>query len=127
MKKASALLIILFLFSCAPSKIVPIKGKYPPTPIVANSPKTFDQAWDIIFDTVHSYVDSIDQQHRSLPPGDSSVVASHAGLSVMSQFETFFKEDLESAMDFAAHPDEEFTKYLHGFRDRLDVLKQQEE
>jgi hypothetical protein len=50
MKKASALLIILFLFSCAPSKIVPIKGKYPPTPIVANSPKTFDQAWDIIID-----------------------------------------------------------------------------
>jgi hypothetical protein len=85
-----------------------------------------DQAWDIIFDTVHSYVDSIDQQHRNLPPGDSSVVASHAGLSVMSQFEQFFKEDLENAMDFAAHPDEEFTKYLSGFRDRLDVLKQQE-
>ena len=85
-----------------------------------------DQAWDIIFDTVHSYVDGIDQAHRSLAPGDPSVVASHAGLSVMSQFETVFKQDLENAMEFALHPDKEFTQYLSGFRDKLDVLKQQE-
>lgn len=85
-----------------------------------------DQAWDIIFDTVHSYVDGIDRDHRALPPGDPAVVASHAGLSVMSQFETFFKQDLENAMEFALHPDKEFTQYLSGFRDKLDVLKQQE-
>jgi len=85
-----------------------------------------DQAWDIIFDTVHSYVDGLDQHHRDLLPGDPAVVATHAGLSVMSQFETFFKQDLKSAMEFAAHPDKEFSDYLLGARDRLDVLKQQE-
>ena len=86
-----------------------------------------DQAWEIIFDTVHSYVDGLDQRHRDLLPGDPAIVASHAGLSVMSQFETFFKQDLESAMEFAAHPDKEFSSYLSRVRDSLDVLKQQGE
>src|ERR1700721_1415020 len=83
-------------------------------------------AWEIIYDTVHELVEDGDRQHGKLKPGDSTIVASQAGLYVLSEFEEYFKKAMEAAINFAEKPPAEFLKYLFQVRDRLDVLKQQE-
>lgn len=42
-------LILISLFSCS-SKIIPIKGNYPATPMVFHSDNTFEQTWDKLVD-----------------------------------------------------------------------------
>lgn len=41
---------MLFLVGCVSTKVIPIKGTYPETPIVISSTKSFDQAWDRLVD-----------------------------------------------------------------------------
>ena len=85
------------------------------------------EAWEIIFDTVHSYTEDFDQQVRSISPGDPSVLPAQAALYAMNKFETFFKQDTVAAMEFASHPPEEFRQQLYGVREASDVLKAQEQ
>ena len=82
-------------------------------------------AWQIVKDTIHSYVEDLDRKVRHLPPGDPSVVPEQAALYAISSFEDFFLQDTSSAMEFAVHPSPELTKYLLGARESLDVLKAQ--
>ena len=82
-------------------------------------------AWQIVKDTIHSYVEDLDQQVRTLRPGDPSVVPSQAALYAMSAFEEFFLQDTGAAMEFAVHPSPELNKYLISARESLDVLKAQ--
>lgn len=41
---------LFFFTGCMSTKLIPIKGTYPETPIIINSTKTFDQAWDKLID-----------------------------------------------------------------------------
>ena len=41
---------MLFIVGCVSTKVIPIKGTYPETPIVISSTKSFDQAWDRLVD-----------------------------------------------------------------------------
>lgn len=41
---------LVFFTGCVSTKVIPIKGTYPETPIIINSTKTFDQAWDKLID-----------------------------------------------------------------------------
>ena len=86
-----------------------------------------NDAWEIIFATIHSYVEDADLQVRDLRPGDPGVIAAQASLYAMNKFETFFRQDTEAAMQFSEKPPKEFTEYMYQVRDRLDVLKQQGE
>lgn len=83
--------------------------------------------WEVIKDTIHSYVEDLDQQVRNTQPADPSVIAVQAALYAMNKFEVFFLEDTESAINFASNPPEDFRKYLFGVRDQLDVIKHQGE
>ena len=82
-------------------------------------------AWQIVKDTIHSYVEDLDQQVRTLRPGDPSVVPSQAALYAMSSFENYFLEDTQAAMDFSVHPSSDLVQYLQNARESLDVLKAQ--
>lgn len=88
-------------------------------------PVVISPAWEILVDTIKSYVEDADLQVRKLVPGDPSVVASQAALYALDQFFTKFQEDVKRAVDFAAHPSQEITNFLLGVRDDSDVLKQQ--
>jgi hypothetical protein len=83
-------------------------------------------AWEIIKDTIHAYVEDLDRQVRELKPGDQSVMASQAALYALHTFETFFLHDTEAAIEFSTHPSQEFKDYLYGVRESMDVLKQME-
>lgn len=50
MKFCFILFIPLIFFSCAPAKIIPLKGNYPQTPIEYSSQKQFDEVWDNLVD-----------------------------------------------------------------------------
>jgi len=51
MKKNLLLIAIpIFLFSCSPIKMLPLKGNYPATPMVFTSAKSFDECWDNLVD-----------------------------------------------------------------------------
>ena len=80
------------------------------------------QAWEVIYDTIHNYVEDVDQQTRNLRPGSPEIVAVHAALYALDQFEHFFKQDLEEAMEFSLRPPEEFKEHLSGVRKDSDVL-----
>jgi len=41
---------LLLLTGCVSTKVIPIKGTYPETPIIISSTKSFDQAWDKLID-----------------------------------------------------------------------------
>jgi len=82
-------------------------------------------AWQIVTDTIHSYVEDLDRQVRHVAPGDPSVVPAQAALYAMSSFEDFFLQDTGAAMEFAIHPSPELNKYLLSARESLDVLKAQ--
>jgi hypothetical protein len=82
-------------------------------------------AWQIVKDTIHSYVEDLDTQVRHLIPGEPSIVAAHAALYAMSSFEEFFLQDTEAAMELAVHPPPELSRYLLSARESLDVLKAQ--
>jgi hypothetical protein len=87
---------------------------------LVNSP-----SWEIFTDTIQSYVDDLDQQHRRLPPGDPNIIASHAALYALDQFATKFKADIERAVDFANAPSQEVLEYAHEVRKANDVLAAQ--
>lgn len=40
----------LMLSGCAVSKVIPLKGSYPQTPIISSTDKPFDKVWDNIID-----------------------------------------------------------------------------
>jgi len=82
-------------------------------------------AWDIVKDTIHSYVEDLDAQVRHIVPGDPSVVAAQASLYALSTFAEFFLQDTEAAMELAARPSKELTDYLLSARESMDVLKAQ--
>lgn len=82
-------------------------------------------AWQIVKDTIHSYVEDLDTQVRNIPPGDPSVIPSQAALYAISQFENFFLQDTNAAMKLAVRPSPELTQYLLEVRESLDVLKAQ--
>lgn len=84
-------------------------------------------AWEIIKDTLHSYVEDIDQQVRKLRPGDPTLIAQHASLYVACELEEKFLQDTEVAVEFSNHPSEDVKEYLMGVRESRDVLKQQGE
>jgi hypothetical protein len=84
-------------------------------------------AWEIIKDTVHAYVEDLDNQVRNIQPGDPIVISSQAALYAMDKFESFFVQDLESAMEFSINPSKQFREYLFEVRDKLDVIKHQGE
>jgi hypothetical protein len=51
MKKRSFFIFSIFLLqSCFTQKVIPLKGTYPPTPIVYNSDNSFDKVWDKTID-----------------------------------------------------------------------------
>lgn len=50
MKVFFVLAFCILLSSCATTKIIPLMGSYPPTPIVAMSDKSFEKVWDNIID-----------------------------------------------------------------------------
>jgi hypothetical protein len=81
--------------------------------------------WEVIKDTIHSYVEDANEQVRNIQPGDPSVTAAQASLYALSKFERFFLEDTKAAMEFSTNPSEEFLKYLYTVRDSLDVIKHQ--
>lgn len=85
---------------------------------VVNSP-----AWEIIMDTIESYVEDLDTQVRKLVPGSPEVVPSHAALYALAEFATHFKDDVERAVAFANNPSPEVTQELLGTREASDVLK----
>jgi hypothetical protein len=87
---------------------------------LVNSP-----GWEILTDTMQSYVDDLDQQHRRVLPGDPNVIASHAALYALDQFVTKFKADIERAVDFANAPPQEVIAYAHQIRKSSDVLAAQ--
>lgn len=89
--------------------------------IVYNSP-----AWEIITDTIQSYVDNLDYQVRNLLPGSPEVAASHAALYALDQFAKNFQEDVKRAVEFSNNPSPEVREALLGFRDSSDVLKAME-
>jgi hypothetical protein len=82
-------------------------------------------AWQIVKDTIHSYVEDLDTQVRNIVPGDPSVIAAQAALYAISQFENFFLQDTGAAMELAVHPPPELSRYLLSTRESLDVLKAQ--
>lgn len=83
---------------------------------LVNSPN-----WETVLEVIQQYVDDVDTQVRYIPPGDSTVVAAHAALFALNDFAIKFKQDVESAVDFANQPNDEVRNYLFGVRDVLDV------
>jgi hypothetical protein len=79
--------------------------------------------WETVLEVIQQYVDDIDQQVRSIPPGDPTVVAAHASLYALNDFAVKFKQDIERAVDFANQPNDEVRNYLFGVRDALDVAR----
>ena len=49
MKKLLLIISVSLLTSCA-SKVIPLKGSYPTTPIEITSTKSFDDVWDNLVD-----------------------------------------------------------------------------
>ena len=87
---------------------------------MVNSP-----SWEILTDTMKSYVEDVDEHHRKLEPGDPNIIASHAALYAIDQFVTKFKADIERAVDFANAPSQEVLEYAHEVRKANDVLAAQ--
>lgn len=50
MKKLLCLFAVIYFISCTPTKVIPLTGTYPTTPIVFYSDKSFDKVWDNIID-----------------------------------------------------------------------------
>ena len=48
--KYFTLLTFLFIASCTHTKLIPLKGNYPSTPMVFSSEKSFDKTWDNLID-----------------------------------------------------------------------------
>lgn len=80
-------------------------------------------AWELLLDTLKSYVDDADYQVRKLPPGDPSVIAAHAALSALNDMVEKFELDIKSWVEFADNPSPEFVEYITGVRNSSDVLK----
>lgn len=59
------------------------------------------EAWEILLDTLHSYVEKADDDLRSLPPGHPDVVTAHAALSALHQGFKLFQEDVNAAVNAA--------------------------
>lgn len=80
-------------------------------------------AWELILQTMQSYVDDADYQVRKLPPGHVNVVPAHAALSALNDMVEKFELDVKSWVEFSDEPSPEFTEYLLGVRNSSDVLK----
>jgi hypothetical protein len=48
--KAFVVLLMVFVFTSCTSKIIPIKGNYPQTPMVFQSENSFEKTWDKLVD-----------------------------------------------------------------------------
>lgn len=80
-------------------------------------------AWEVIVDTIKSYVDKTKEHLISLPPGDESVRTAHAAASALHDFYTKFLEDTAKAVDFVNRPSDELLIYLNRVRNASDVRK----
>ena len=80
-------------------------------------------AWEVIVDTIRSYVDRTKERLIALPPGDETVPTAHAAASALNDLYNKFLEDTKSAVDFANHPSDELLQYLHIVRNASDVKK----
>jgi hypothetical protein len=86
--------------------------------MIVNTP-----AWEIVLDTLNSYVEDADKQVRKMLPGSPEVMAAQAALYALDNLSTKFKEDIERAVNFANNPSDEVKQYINGTRDANDVAK----
>lgn len=86
--------------------------------VIYNTP-----VWDILIDTLKAYVDGTLDQLGKLPPGDPTVPTAHAAWSALNQVYTNFQNDVQNAVDLAAHPPQHVTDFLSGALESQDVLK----
>lgn len=72
------LLLALIVFQSCLSKIIPIKGNYPQTPMIFNSDKSFDEVWDKLIDVFAQKGLSI----RIIDRSSGLIVSNNSELSV---------------------------------------------
>jgi hypothetical protein len=60
------------------------------------------RGFEIILDTLQSYVDNANDSLIRLAPGDPAVITAHAAVSAASQLVNYFKEDINAAVE-ASH------------------------
>jgi hypothetical protein len=82
--------------------------------------------WPYLLEVIESYVQDMDDQVRNLVPGDPAVIAAQAALYALNQFAVKFKEDMESAVEFASHPPAAFLQALMEVKDASDVARSME-
>jgi hypothetical protein len=60
------------------------------------------RGFDILLETLQAYVDKANVSLISMAPGDPDVVAAHAAVSAANQLVSYFKQDINAAVE-ASH------------------------
>ena len=89
--KKTILPLMFLLFACYTVKTIPLKGKYPDTPIVYTSEKSFNEVWDNI-------IDLFAQRGLSI-----KIIDRTSGLIISDKSKLSYS--FENKKGFIAHPD----------------------
>jgi hypothetical protein len=81
------------------------------------------EAWNILLDTLKAYKDKTEEELWALPIGDPNIPTAFAAASALRQQFTFFQEDVQRAVNFAANPTQEVTDYIYGVLRQSDVMR----
>ena len=88
---------------------------------------TTHPGWPTVLQALTDYRDKAIQSLVNLPPGDPTVPTVHAAASALDDQLAKFQQDIERAVEAAAHPSEEVTAYLTGAYKASDVKAAMEE
>ena len=73
------------------------------------------RGFDILLETLQTYVDNANANLISLAPGDPNVITAHAAVSAANQLVSYFKQDINAAIE-ASHKSPTALKRVAGLQ-----------